>query len=60
MEPVRGAVGSLGAIFGTLLAVLIVLGSLALPVLAGWLGGRAAWRRLGWRLPRAAEPAGAA
>jgi hypothetical protein len=60
MEPVRGAIGSLGAIFGNLLAVLIVLGALTMPVLAGWLGGRALWQRLGLRLPRAADPVEAA
>lgn len=57
MEPVRGAVGSLGAIFGNLLAVLIVLGSLALPALAGWLGVRALWRRSGWSWPWRVEAA---
>jgi hypothetical protein len=57
MEPVRGAVGSLGAIFGTLFAVLIVLGALALPALTAWLGVRALWRRSGWRWPGKAEVA---
>jgi hypothetical protein len=60
LEPSHKAVGSLGAIFGNLLALLIVLGSLALPVLAGWLGTRAVWRRFGSRLPRPAEPVEAA
>jgi hypothetical protein len=55
MQPVRGAVGSLGTLFGTLLAVLIVLGSLALPAMAAWLGLRALWRRSGWRWPTPVE-----
>lgn len=46
LRPVEGALGSLGGIFGTLAAVLIVLGSLALPVLAGVFGVRALRRRL--------------
>jgi len=51
MEPVRAAVGSLGPLFGNLVGVLIVLGSLAVPLLAIWLGARALWRRAGWRWP---------
>jgi hypothetical protein len=47
LKPVEGAIGSLGSIFGMLAAVLIVLGSLALPVLGGILGIRALRRRLG-------------
>jgi len=46
LRPVEGALGSLGGIFGMLAAVLIVLGSLALPVLAGAFGVRALRRRL--------------
>ncbi|HYD25052.1 MAG TPA: DUF4349 domain-containing protein [Croceibacterium sp.] len=46
LKPIEGAVGSLGAIFGGLAALLIVLGSLALPVLAGVFGVRALRRRL--------------
>ena len=46
LRPVEGALGSLGGIFGTLAAVLIVLGSLALPVLAGVFGVRALRRRV--------------
>ena len=49
MDPVRGAVGSLGAIFGSILAVLIVLGAVGLPALAGALGARQLWRRFGMR-----------
>lgn len=45
LRPVEGAIGSLGSIFGTLAAVLIVLGSLALPVLASVFGVRALRRR---------------
>ena len=50
MDPVRGAVGSLGTILGTILAGLIVIGSVALPVLAVifgvlWLRRRARWSR---------------
>jgi len=44
LRPVEGALGSLGAIFGMIAAVLILLGSLALPVLAVVFGVRA-WRR---------------
>ena len=55
VAPVRGAIGSLGAIFGNLLAVLIVIGSLALPALAAWLGARALWRRTGWNWPERVE-----
>jgi hypothetical protein len=47
MDPVRGAVGSLGMIFGSILAMLIVLGALGLPLLAGVFGGRTLWRRYG-------------
>jgi hypothetical protein len=56
LEPARGAVGSLGAIFGNLLAVLIVLGALAAPFLAGLFGFIALRRRLGWFAPRAEDP----
>jgi len=45
MDPVRGAVGSLGAIFGVLLAVLILFGAVAGPFLAGAFGIRALLRR---------------
>ena len=57
MEPVRGAVGSLGPLFGNLLAVLIVLGALAVPALLAWLGARTVWRRWGWQWPDKVEPA---
>jgi len=46
MRPIEGALGSLGSIFGSLAAILIVLGSLAVPVLAGVFGVRALRRRL--------------
>src|SRR5687768_6934315 len=46
LKPVQGAIGSLGSIFGMLAAVLIVLGSLALPVLAGVFGVRALRRKV--------------
>src|SRR5690606_11134717 len=45
LRPVEGALGALGTIFGGLAAVLIVLGSLAIPLLAGALGIRALRRR---------------
>lgn len=47
LRPVEGALGSLGSIFGGLVAVLIVLGSLGVPVLAGVFGVRALRRRFG-------------
>lgn len=59
MAPVRGAVAALGPMFGVLAAVLILLGSLALPGFALWLGARALWRRTGGLWLRRAEPAGA-
>ena len=46
LKPVEGALGSLGAIFGGLAAILIVLGALAVPVLAGVFGVRALRRGL--------------
>jgi hypothetical protein len=46
LRPVEGALASLGGIFGMLAAVLIVLGSLALPVLAGVFGVRLLRRRI--------------
>ena len=47
IDPVRGAVGSLGAIFGYLIALLIVLGALAVPALAAIFGVKALRRKLG-------------
>lgn len=44
-KPVESAFGSLGAIFGGLTAVLIVLGSLAIPLFAAILGFKALRRR---------------
>lgn len=44
LKPVQGALGSLGSIFGWTLAIMIVLGAIALPVGAVvWVG-----RKLGW------------
>ena len=54
MDPVRGAVSSLGTIFGSLLAVLIVLGAIGAPVLGGVLGVRQIARRIS-PAPREAE-----
>ena len=48
LAPIRGALGSLGAILGNLVAVVIVLGAIALPVVAGVLGAKRLRRRLGW------------
>lgn len=45
LEPIKGALGSLGGIFGMVIALLIVLGAIGLPVLAGVLGVRALRRR---------------
>lgn len=47
-NPIKGALGSLGAILGNLAAVLIVIGAVALPLLAGALGFRTLGRRLGF------------
>ena len=46
LKPVEGALGSLGSIFGGLAAILIVLGALAVPVLAGVFGVRALRRKV--------------
>jgi hypothetical protein len=46
LKPVERALDSLGSIFGMLVAMLIVLGSLALPVLAGMFGVRALRRKM--------------
>ena len=45
-KPIEGAIGSLGGIFGMLAAISIVLGALALPVLAALLGVKALRRRV--------------
>ena len=45
-KPIESAFGSLGAIFGGLTALLIVLGSLAIPMFAAMLGFKALRRRL--------------
>ncbi|MXO61387.1 DUF4349 domain-containing protein [Altererythrobacter salegens] len=50
LEPIRGAVGSLGGIFGMLVAVLIVLAALGVPLVLGALGVRCLRGYLGrWR-----------
>ena len=46
LEPIRGAIGSLGAILGTMVAVLIVLGAIGGPLVLGALGARRLRRRL--------------
>ncbi|WP_284124733.1 DUF4349 domain-containing protein [Parerythrobacter aestuarii] len=46
LAPVAGAVGSLGTIFGYLVAILIVLGAIALPIGGVVWGGRALNKRL--------------
>ena len=45
LRPIEGALGSLGSIFGILIAVLIVLGAIVGPLLAGVFGIRALQRR---------------
>lgn len=45
LDPIEGALGSLGSIFGALIAVLIVLGAILGPLLAGVLGVRHLVRR---------------
>jgi hypothetical protein len=47
MPPVRGALGSLGSIFGAIAALLIVLGAVGLPLLPAALGVKALLRRYG-------------
>jgi hypothetical protein len=44
--PVSGAIGSLGAIFGWVVALMILIGAIALPVGGVWWTGRALRRRL--------------
>jgi len=46
LKPIESAIGSLGSIFGTLIAVLIVLGAITGPLLAGVLGIRHVARRM--------------
>jgi hypothetical protein len=50
LAPIRGALGSLGTIFGSLVAVLIVLGAIGLPALAIVLAVRRLRRRFALRL----------
>ena len=45
LKPVEGAIGSLGSIFGMLLAFLIVVGAVVGPVVLGVLGVRQLGRR---------------
>jgi hypothetical protein len=45
LEPIRGALGSLGAIFGTMVAVLIVLAAIGGPLVLGALGAQRLRRR---------------
>ncbi len=51
--PVSGAIGSLGAIFGWVVALLILVGAIALPVGGVWWTGRALRRRLAAPAPDA-------
>jgi len=44
LKPIEGAIGSLGSIFGVIIALLIVLGAIVGPMLAAVLGIRA-WQR---------------
>jgi hypothetical protein len=46
LKPIEGAIGSLGSIFGMLIAVLIVLGAILGPLLLGVLGVRRVLRRV--------------
>ncbi|WP_181443463.1 DUF4349 domain-containing protein [Porphyrobacter sp. YT40] len=46
LGPVTGALGALGSIFGYLVAILILVGSVGLPVAAIWWAARAVERRL--------------
>lgn len=46
LKPIEGAIGSLGSIFGVIIAVLIVLGAIVGPLLAGMLGIRHIARRM--------------
>jgi hypothetical protein len=46
LKPIEGALGSLGSIFGMLIAVLIVLGAIVGPVVAGVFGIRHTMRRM--------------
>jgi hypothetical protein len=55
LRPVKGALGSLGSIFGVIAALLILAGAVALPLGAGWWVQRAVRRRFA-----AASPAPAA
>ena len=46
LAPVRGAMGSVGTVLGTLLAIAILLAAVGLPLLRAALGQRWAKRRL--------------
>ena len=54
LGPIQGAIGSLGSIFGIIIAVLIVLGAIVGPLLLGVLGIRHVTRRMN-RAPHQAE-----
>lgn len=56
LGPVEGALASLGAIFGWIAALLILAGSVALPVGAAWWAQGALRRRLAPSIPAAAPP----
>jgi hypothetical protein len=55
-EPIHAAVGSLGAIFGNLLALVIVLAAIGVPAAAVVVGSIRLWRRFGATGALAAEP----
>lgn len=47
LKPIEGAVGALGSVLGSLIAVLIVLGAIGVPLVLGALGVRRLRRRFG-------------
>jgi Domain of unknown function (DUF4349) len=53
LEPVRGALGSVGSILGIMLALVIVLGAVGLPIGAAVLGAR--WLRRRWAVKAVVE-----
>jgi hypothetical protein len=54
LDPIESALGSLGSIFGVIIAMLIVLGAIAGPLLVGVFGIRYLMRRMN-RVPHEAE-----